>query len=276
VPLPSTFAAAPATVTLAPLGTTATFLDVDVGEDGSVIVVSQQNAADPKNGDVRRTGTGAIACAKGTMSPTGAVGIVGGDDHPHGGGLGDRRSLGRDRGRRRHVGDGRRRHLCDRPRDGLGDRLTKVEQALTALAGTGLTTEGVLGAVERLEGSRAKGPQAKKRRGADEDDGLTALNALVVAGLRALVMLVPELPVTSTVAAKILGIQRVKLDGGGVKTTALGRALVAPFGQWLARAFQLVPPPPGLALLVRVAEVATGAGTPRGRGRRRERAVGAW
>ena len=49
--------------------------------------------------------------------------------------------------------------------DGLDDRLGKVEQALTALAGAGLTMEGVLGAIERLEGSRAKGPQAKKRRG---------------------------------------------------------------------------------------------------------------
>ncbi|MBK7760600.1 MAG: hypothetical protein IPI35_30195, partial [Deltaproteobacteria bacterium] len=98
--------------------------------------------------------------------------------------------------------------------DGLGAQLVKVEQTLTALAGAGLTMEGVLGAIERLEGPRSKGPQAKKRRGEDEEDGLTALTALVVAGLRALVMLVPELPVTSTIAAKILGIQRVKLDGG--------------------------------------------------------------
>jgi hypothetical protein len=160
--------------------------------------------------------------------------------------------------------------------DGVGDRLGKVEQALTALAGAGLTMEGVLGAIERLEGSRAKGPQANKRRGVEEDDGLTALTALVVAGLRALVMLVPELLVTSTVAAKILGIQRVKLSASGVKTTPLGRALVAPFGQWLAQAFQLVPPPPGLALLVRVAEVEAEEGAPRGRGRRRQRAVGPW
>ena len=160
--------------------------------------------------------------------------------------------------------------------DGLDDRLSKVEQALTALAGAGLTMESVLGAVERLESSRPNRPQAKKRRGEDEDDGLTALTALVVAGLRALVMLVPELPVTSTVAAKILGIQRVKLDGDGVKTTPLGRALVAPFGQWLARAFQLVPPPPGLALLVRVAEVEAGERAPSGRGKRRHGMVGAW
>jgi hypothetical protein len=151
--------------------------------------------------------------------------------------------------------------------DGLGAQLAKVEQALTALAGAGLTMEGVLGAIERLEGTRSKGPQAKKRRVEDEDDGLTALTALVVAGLRALVMLVPELPVTSTVAAKILGIQRVKLSASGVKTTPLGRALVAPFGQWLAQAFQLVPPPPGLALLVRVAEVEAEEGAPRGRGK---------
>jgi hypothetical protein len=133
--------------------------------------------------------------------------------------------------------------------DGLGDRLGKVELALTALAGAGLTMEGMLGAIERLEGSRANRPQAKKRRGVEEDDGLTALTALVVAGLRALVMLVPELPVTSTVAAKILGIQRVKLDGRGVITRSFGRAQVASISEWMTAAESVFPPHPGVGLL---------------------------
>jgi hypothetical protein len=49
--------------------------------------------------------------------------------------------------------------------DGLGVQLAQVEQALTALAGAGFTMDGVLGAIERLEDPRAKGPQTKKRRG---------------------------------------------------------------------------------------------------------------
>ncbi|MBK9649065.1 MAG: recombinase zinc beta ribbon domain-containing protein, partial [Deltaproteobacteria bacterium] len=130
--------------------------------------------------------------------------------------------------------------------DGLGAQLAKVEQTLTALAGAGLTMEGVLGAIERLEGPRSKGPQAKKRRGEDEEDGLTALTALVVAGLRALVMLVPELPVTSTIAAKILGIQRVKLDGRGVITRSFGRAQVASISEWMTAAESVFPPHPGV------------------------------
>ena len=133
--------------------------------------------------------------------------------------------------------------------DGLGAQLVTVEQTLTALAGAGLTTEGVLGDIERLEGTRSKGPQAKKRQGEDEEDGLTALTALVVAGLRALVMLVPELPVTSTIAAKILGIQRVKLDGRGVITRSFGRAQVASISEWMTAAESVFPPHPGVRLL---------------------------
>ena len=133
--------------------------------------------------------------------------------------------------------------------DGLGAQLVTVEQTLTALAGAGLTTEGVLGDIERLEGTRSKGPQAKKRQGEDEEDGLTALTALVVAGLRALVMLVPELPVTSTIAAKILGIQRVKLHGRGVITRSFGRAQVASISEWMTAAESVFPPHPGVWLL---------------------------
>jgi hypothetical protein len=133
--------------------------------------------------------------------------------------------------------------------DGLGAQLAKVEQALAALAGAGLTMEGVLGAIERLEGTRFKGPQAKKLRVEDEDDGLTALTALVVAGLRALVMLVPELPVTSTIAAKVLGIQRVKLEGRGVDTKPFGRAHVASISEWMTAAESVFPPHPGVGLL---------------------------
>jgi hypothetical protein len=133
--------------------------------------------------------------------------------------------------------------------DGLGVQLAQVEQALTALAGAGFTMDGVLGAIERLEDPRAKGPQTKKRRGADEYDGLTALTTLVVAGLRALVMLVPEVPVTGTVAAKILGIQRVKLDGRGVITRSFGRAQVASISEWMTAAESVFPPHPGVRLL---------------------------
>ncbi|MCK6525403.1 recombinase family protein [Myxococcota bacterium] len=115
--------------------------------------------------------------------------------------------------------------------------------------------ERALTALERVEGHGAGEFKAVAKRGDEEDerggdDGLGALTALVVATLRALVMLVPELPVTGTVAAKILGIQRAKLDGGDVAMVPLGRALVAPFGLWLAKAFTLVPPPPGLGLLI--------------------------
>ena len=136
--------------------------------------------------------------------------------------------------------------------------------------------ERVLGVLERVEVRGVGAGEAGARRGDEEDerggeDGLGALTALVVATLRALVMLVPELPVTGTVAAKILGIQRAKLDGGDVAMMPLGRALVAPFGLWLAKAFTLVPPPPGLGLLIGVQERA-GGGEERGRKRRR----GSW
>jgi hypothetical protein len=162
----------------------------------------------------------------------------------------------------------------------LRAQLDRVEAQLTALVEARPPTEAllerVLGALERVQARGAGAVEAVTRRDDEEDerggeDGLGALTALVVAALRALVMLVPELPVTGTVAAKILGIQRAKLDGGDVAMMPLGRALVAPFGLWLAKAFTLMPPPPGLGLLIGVKERA-GGGEERGRKRGR----GAW
>ena len=162
----------------------------------------------------------------------------------------------------------------------LGAQLDRVEAQLAGLVEARLPTEAllerVLGALERVEGLGAGAVEAAARRGDEEDerggeDGLGALTALVAATLRALVMLVPELPVTGTVAAKILGIQRAKLDGGDMAMVPLGRALVAPFGLWLAKAFTLVPPPPGLGLLIGASE-RRGGGEERGRKRGR----GAW
>jgi hypothetical protein len=62
-------------------------------------------------------------------------------------------------------------------------------------------------------------------------------------------MLVPELPVTGTVAAKILGIQRAKLDGRGVITRSFGRAQVASISAWMTAAAKVVPPHPGVGIL---------------------------
>ncbi|MCK6522743.1 zinc ribbon domain-containing protein [Myxococcota bacterium] len=141
----------------------------------------------------------------------------------------------------------------------LKAQLDRVEAQLAGLSEARSPTEALLeralAALELVEARTSEELKAVAKRGDEEDerggdDGLGALTALVVAALRALVMLVPELPVTGTVAAKILGIQRAKLDGGDVAMVPLGRALVAPFGLWLAKAFTLVPPPPGLGLLI--------------------------
>lgn len=142
----------------------------------------------------------------------------------------------------------------------LKSQLDRVEAQLAGFSEARSPTEAllerVLGALERMDVRGSEELKTVAKRGGDEederggDDGLGALTALVVAALRALVMLVPELPVTGTVAAKILGIQRAKLDGSDVAMMPLGRALVAPFGLWLAKAFTLVPPPPGLGLLI--------------------------
>lgn len=154
----------------------------------------------------------------------------------------------------------------------LSAQLDRVELHLATLAEAKQPTESLLErvtrALENMEAlSAAKGEAAATGGDGDEErggeEGLGALTALMVAALRALVMLVPELPVTSTIAAKILGIQRAKLDGGGVEMTPLGRALVAPFGLWLARGLLLVPPPPGLHQLVSVGERGGGTSTRR-------------
>ena len=159
----------------------------------------------------------------------------------------------------------------------LGAQLDRVEAQLTGLIAAGSPTEALLEraitALERVETRSSDEVKAVARRGDEDDerggdDGLGALTALVVATLRALVMLVPELPVTGTVAAKILGIQRAKLDGGDVEMLPLGRALVAPFGLWLAKAFTLVPPPQGLELFIDGSRREADAGV---RGRKRGR-----
>ena len=162
----------------------------------------------------------------------------------------------------------------------LKSQLDRVEAQLAGFSEARSPTEAllerVLGALERMDVRGSEELKAVAKRGDEEDerggdDGLGALTALVVAALRALVMLVPELPVTGTVAAKILGIQRAKLDGGDVAMVPLGRALVAPFGLWLAKAFTLVPPPPGLGLLI------GGRGRAGdGEERRRRKGRGAW
>ena len=144
--------------------------------------------------------------------------------------------------------------------EGLVEHIVALKAQLAGLSEARSPTEALLeralAALELVEARTSEELKAVAKRGGDEederggDDGLGALTALMVAALRALVMLVPELPVTGTVAAKILGIQRAKLDGGDVAMVPLGRALVAPFGLWLAKAFTLVPPPPGLGLLI--------------------------
>ena len=140
----------------------------------------------------------------------------------------------------------------------LGAQLDRVEAQLAGLAEARPPTEAllerVLGALERVEARSSEEVKAVARRGDEDDerggdDGLSALTALVVATLRALVMLVPELPVTGTVAAKILGIQRAKLDGRGVSTRSFGRAQVASISEWMTAAEGVVPPHPGAELL---------------------------
>jgi hypothetical protein len=148
--------------------------------------------------------------------------------------------------------------------DGLLERFTtqldRVERGL--LAGMEAKTppeallERVTGALERVEALNAGAGEreAVARRGDQDEergseDGLGALTALVVAALRALVMLVPELPVTGTIAAKILGIQRAKLDGRGMITRSFGRAQVASISEWMTAAEGVVPPHPGVGLL---------------------------
>ena len=141
----------------------------------------------------------------------------------------------------------------------LKSQLERVEAQLAGFSEARSPTEAllerVLGALERMEARGSEELKAVAKRGGDEederggDDGLGALTALVVAALRALVMLVPELPVTGTVAAKILGIQRAKLDGRGVITRSFGRAQVASISEWITAAEGVVPPHPGVRLL---------------------------
>jgi hypothetical protein len=137
-------------------------------------------------------------------------------------------------------------------------QLDRVEAQLARLVEerppTEVLLERVLGVLERVEVRGAGAVEAEARRGDEEDerggeDSLGALTALVVAALRALVMLVPELPVTGTVAAKILGIQRAKLDGRGVVTRSFGRAQVASISEWMTAAVGVVPPHPGVGSL---------------------------
>ncbi|MCK6525705.1 zinc ribbon domain-containing protein [Myxococcota bacterium] len=140
----------------------------------------------------------------------------------------------------------------------LKAQLDRMEAQLAGLvearSSSDALLERALTALERVEGHGAGEFKAVAKRGDEDDerggdDGLGALTALVVATLRALVMLVPELPVTGTVAAKILGIQRAKLDGRGVITRSFGRAQVASISEWITAAEGVVPPHPGVGLL---------------------------